>query len=167
MSRFLAVALLSLGLAQMVPAAAGGATAGPHPFHNGGFERGSFAGWTLNGAFTLVMSQDYDGFAPHGGAYYALLGTRGADGTLSQEFSDVAGQTLRIGFWLASDGALPNDFSANFNGAPLVVLASVPRNGWVFYRATAAGTGLDQLTFSFRNDSGYLALDEVRVHRAL
>lgn len=166
MTRRLAALILSLGLALAGQAAASETSTGPHPFHNGGFERRSFAGWTLNAAFTLVMNQDYDGFAPHGGAYYALLGTRGTDGTLSQEFSDVAGQTLRIGFWLASDGALPNDFSASFNGAPLLVLASVPRSGWVFYHVSATATGLDQLTFSFRNDFGYLALDQVSVHRA-
>jgi len=141
-------------------------TALAHPFHNGGFEAGSFAGWTLDAAFTEVMSQDYDGFAPHGGTHYALLGTRGTNGTLSQSFSDVAGQKLRIGFWLASDGALPNDFSASFNGAPLLALASVSRGGWVFYHATVVATGVDQLTFSFRNDAGYLALDQVTVRRS-
>ena len=167
MPRLLVALLLSLGLAQAARAAAGGAGGGPYPFHNGGFERGSFAGWTLDAAFTQVMSQDYDGFAPHGGSHYALLGTRGADGALSQDFSDVAGQKLRIGFWLASDGALPNDFSVSFNGAPLLVLASVPRSGWVFYHVSATATGLGQLTFSFRNDSGYLALDQVSVRRAL
>jgi hypothetical protein len=161
MSRLLTALLLSAGLAQ----GALGASAGPRPFHNGGFERGSFAGWTLNAAFTLVMSQDYDGFAPHSGSYYALLGTRGADGTLSQAFSDAAGEKLRVGFWLASDGALPNEFSASFNGAPLVVLASVPRGGWIFYHAFVTATGLDRLTLSFRNDFGYLALDQVSVAR--
>jgi len=166
MSRIIATLLLAAGLAHAALAAAGGASVGPQPFHNGGFERGSFAGWTLGAAFTLVMSQDYDGFAPHGGSHYALLGTRGADGTLSQQFSDVAGQNLRIGFWLASDGALPNDFSASFNGAPLVVLSSVPRGAWVFYHAYVIATGLDRLTFSFRNDSGYLALDQVSVRGA-
>jgi hypothetical protein len=165
MSRIFAMLLLGLGLVQAVPAAAAGASTGPYPFHNGGFERGSFAGWSLNAAFTLVMSQDYDGFAPHSGAHYALLGTRGADGTLSQDFVDVAGQQLRIGFWLASDGALPNDFSVSFNGAPLLALASVARSGWVFYHASATATGLDRLTFGFRNDSGYLALDQVSVRR--
>src|SRR5271163_5030194 len=114
MPRILVALLLGLGLLPSAPAAAGGPSGGPYPFHNGGFERGSFAGWTLDAAFTLVMNQDYGGFAPHSGSHYALLGTRGADGTLSQDFVDVAGQKLRIGFWLASDGALPNDFSASF-----------------------------------------------------
>jgi hypothetical protein len=164
MCRILVALLLSLGLVQAAAAAPGGASGGPYPFHNGGFERGSFAGWTLDAAFTLVMSQDYDGFAPHSGSHYALLGTRGADGTLSQDFLDVVGQKLRIGFWLASDGALPNDFAVSFNGAPLLALASLPRGGWTFYYATVIATGLDRLTFSFRNDAGYLALDQVSVH---
>jgi hypothetical protein len=160
-----AVGLL-VGLAHAALAAGGAGGAGPHPFHNGGFERGSFARWALSAAFTLVMNQDYDGFAPHAGSHYALLGTRGADGTLSQAFSDVAGQRLRIGFWMASDGALPNDFCVSFNGAPLLVLASVPRSGWIFYHSTVAATGADRLTFGFRNDIGYLALDQVTVRRA-
>jgi hypothetical protein len=162
--------LLLAGLALVGQAWASHAWAGPvdpaHGFRNGGFEKGDFAGWVLHAPYTEVISQDYDGFAPHKGSNYALLGARGADGTLSQSFSDAAGETLQIGFWLASDGDSPNNLTLTFDGHALLRLTDLPREGWIYYSADATATGHDVLRFSFRDDSGYLALDSVSVRPA-
>ena len=137
--------------------------AGQHDFRNGGFATGSFTDWSLNAPYTEVMSQPYDGFAPRQGAHYALLGPRGSDGTLSQTFADTPGATVRIFFWLASDGDSPNDFSAQFDGHRLLQLTDIGAQGWVLESATVHTTGLDTLSFSFRDDGGYLALADVRL----
>jgi hypothetical protein len=157
--------LLLAGLALCGPAWAGALDPAPG-FRNGGFEKGDFAGWVLNAPYTEVISQDYDGFAPHKGSNYALLGARGADGTLSQSFLDVAGETLQIGFWLASDGDSPNNLKLTFDGHALLRLTDLPREGWIYYSADATATGHDVLRFSFRDDGGYLALDSVSVRPA-
>jgi hypothetical protein len=103
----------------------------PNLLANGSFES-DFAGWTQaqNIADTGVESTPYDGFNAENGADYALLGPVGRDGTLSQTFSDTGGTTLAVSFWLANDGSLPNDFTANIGGTTLLQLADAGRFGW-------------------------------------
>ena len=132
---------------------------------NGGFETGGFTGWTQSGntEYTSVFDQDYDGLAPQQGIYYALLGPAGSDGTLSQSFFDAPGSVLRISFWLSSNGGSPSDFSAIYDGVALMRLANAGAMGWTEYTETVAGTGNDTLSFSFRDDQDYYALDGIAV----
>ncbi len=132
---------------------------------NGGFETGSFSGWTQGGntGATFVTTTNFDGYAPHGGTYFAALGPVGSDGSLSQTFNDVAGQALSVSFYLASDGGTTNDFSASFDGTSLLHLVNVSAQGYALYSYDVTGTGTDTLVFGFRNDPGYLALDDVDV----
>ena len=132
---------------------------------NGGFESGDFTGWAQSGnlEYTSVFNQDYDGLSPQNGAYYALLGPAGSDGILSQSFIDAPGAALRVSFWLASDGGTPSDFAASYDGAALMRLADAGGFGWTEYTATVTGTGDDTLSFSFRDDQDYYALDAVAV----
>ncbi len=161
MSRFYA-SLLALCLA--TPALAAPITPGTL-IQNGGFETGNFAGWTQadNIADTGVISQAYDGFSAENGNAYAILGPVGRDGVLGQTFADAAGGTLTISFWLANDGDVPNDFSASLDGNSLVRLSDAATMGWSEFTYTKAATGSDTLQFSFRNDPGYFALDNVSV----
>ena len=132
---------------------------------NGSFETGDFTGWAQSGntQYTSVFNQVYDGLAPQQGAYYALLGPSGSDGTLSQAFFDAPGSTLRISFWLSSDGGAPSDFSASYDGAALMHLANAGIMGWTEYTDTVTATGDDTLSFSFRDDQDYYALDDIAV----
>jgi len=132
---------------------------------NGGFETGNFSGWTQGGntGSTGVVTSGFDGYAPNGGSYFAALGPVGSDGTLSQTFHDVAGQALSVSFYLASDGRTANDFSASFDGTSLVHLVNAGAQGYTLYSYDVTGTGTDTLQFGFRNDPGYLALDDVAV----
>ena len=132
---------------------------------NGGFETGDFTGWAQSGntEYTSVFDQDYDGLYAQDGLYYALLGPAGSDGTLSQTFIDTPGAALRISFWLASDGGTPSDFSAFYDGGALMRLANADAFGWTEYTAVVTGTGDDTLSFSFRDDQDYYALDDIAV----
>ncbi len=135
---------------------------------NGGFEQGAFTGWTQSGntEYTSIFNQNYDGLAPQAGDYYALLGPAGADGVLSQSFADTSGAALHISFWVASNGGTPDDFSAFFDGRALMHLTDTGAMGWTEYSATVTATGNDTLSFSFRDDQDYLALDDIAVTQA-
>ena len=132
---------------------------------NGSFEAGNLSGWTQSGnvSNTTIIAQPYDGFAAEDAAAYAILGPVGSDGVLTQSFADTAGGTLAISFWLANDGDLPNDFSASVDGVSLVSLNNTARFGWTDFTYAVTATGYDTLKFSFRNDPGYYALDNVSV----
>lgn len=134
---------------------------------NGSFETGDFTGWTTGGNFEdteVVSGAFYDYTGAEDGNFYAVLGPVGSDGTLSQTLSTVAGAQYNISFWFASVGDSPSDFSVSWDGTPLLSLSN-PNTGanWTQYTYTATGTGSDTLSISFRDDPGYMALDNVSV----
>ena len=137
----------------------------PSLLRNGGFERGDFSGWSFTGDrdYSQVFDQDYDGLAPRGGADYALLGARGSDGVLSQSFTDTPGSLLIIRFWVASDGGSNDDFTASYDGKTLCALLDTGAFAWRRDVAIVRATGHDTLSFAFRDDQDYLALDRVSV----
>ena len=139
---------------------------------NGGFESGDFSGWTQGGntGHTFVWSGPY---FPYSGAqsppFYALLGPVGSDGSLSQTFATTPGHQYTVCFWLSAVGDIPSDFSVFWDGPQLLSLTTpdtrvggVPQwKEYVLYPVT--GTGTDTLTFTFRDDPAYIALDTVSV----
>ena len=134
---------------------------------NGSFERGDFSGWTTGGNFedTQVSSGAfYDYSGAQDGTFYATLGPVGSDGTLSQTFATIAGAEYTFSFWFASVGDNPSDFSVFWDGTPLLSLSN-PNTGanWTQYTFTATATGSDTLLFSFRDDPGWMALDNISV----
>jgi hypothetical protein len=143
------------------------AHAGVNYVQNGGFETGDFTGWTPpnDGGLSFVYGTDAL-YGPHSGSYEALLGSFGADGTLSQTISDTDDQYLMLTYWLASDGNTPNDFSALWNGN--VINGSAITDdlaGYTKYTFDVIATGSDTLAFDERNDNGWLSLDDVSVTR--
>jgi len=146
---------------------AGGASAGTNLLTNGSFETGNFSGWTQGGneGFTSVIACcDAGVTAAEDGTYYASLGPIGSDGTLSQTITDTSGQYMVLSYWLASDGATPNDFSVTWDGATLASATNVAAtNGWENVTFDVRGTGSDTLEFGFRNDPGFQGLDNVSV----
>jgi serine protease len=77
---------------------------------NGGFETGSFAGWTVSGPYACVGASvacvgafglDSDP-GPHSGSYAAYLGGSAPDDLLSQTLATPAGQQLTLSFYLAA-----------------------------------------------------------------
>ena len=134
---------------------------------NGSFETDSFSGWTTGGnfEFTSVTSGPFESYTgAQDGSFYVTMGPVGSDGTLSQTFSTVAGQSYSFSFWFASVGDNPSDFSAYWDGTPVLSLTN-PNTGsnWTNYSFTETGTGSDTVSFAFRDDPAYLALDNVQV----
>jgi len=133
---------------------------------NCGFETGDFTGWTVNDASgnTFVAASGFDGISANSGTEYAALGAVGADGTVSQTLNTVAGQNYVLSFFLASDGALPNDFSVNFGGNLIAAGVSLPAFPMTqFSFDVTATSNSTTLTFFERNDPAYLGLDDVSV----
>ncbi len=145
---------------------AGGAQAATNLLSNGSFETGDFTGWTQSGntGATDVEVSGFDGLGSEDGTYFAALGPVGSDGLLSQTFSDVAGQNYLASFYVASDGDTPNDFGVTGPGSfSLATMNDLPKSGYIYYSGSFVGSGSDTITFNFRNDPGYLALDNVSV----
>jgi PEP-CTERM motif len=131
---------------------------------NGSFESGYWTGWTTGGNFadTEVVSSPFYGYESEDGSYFALLGPVGSPGTLSQTFSDQAGAQYTFSFYLAGRGDHPSFFSAMWDGTTLLSLTD-PDHQWQQYSFTEIGTGHDSISFSFQDDPGYMALDNIVV----
>jgi hypothetical protein len=130
---------------------------------NGGFETGNFNGWTQSGntSFTFVTT-----FNVHSGNYAAALGPVASPGYLRQILNTTPGTSYTISFALNSDGLTPNFFSAAFGSQTLLTQNDIPAtNGYHIYTFNATATSaLTTLAFGFRNDPGYLRLDDVHVN---
>jgi hypothetical protein len=75
------------------------------------------------------------------------------------------GGAYDISLWLASDGASPNDFSITWDGNVVYGPSYIPSSGYsqILLSGLTASTGSTTLTLGFRNDPGFLLLDDVSV----
>ena len=129
---------------------------------NGGFESG-LASWTTSSFFAQGFDFGIDNVA-HSGANAFYGGAIGGLGFLRQTVATQAGVRYDVDFWLASDGFLPNQFQVSVDGVALLtrddILISPYAAGHTSFLATGASSVLQ---FGFRDDSGILHLDDVRV----
>lgn len=149
-------AALVAGFAQMAQA-----TPVSNLVQNGSFETGSFSNWSLSGntGYTSVNS----GYS-ESGTYAALFGPVGSVGTLSQMLTTVAGDSYTVSFWLENMGSRPNSFSASFGSSVLTSLTNARTFGYTLYSYVVTATSsTTNLSFSFRQDPSYWALDNVSV----
>lgn len=153
----------------------GTAHAGGNLVMNPGFETGDFTDWSLSGNTqdTLVTDRNYAAkgaasYAPHGGNDYALLGPVGSIGSMSQTIATTVGQSYTLSWWLGSDGDFENEFSASWNGTQVLDQKDMPTQGYVQYSFTLQATSnATVIQFGYRDDPGYLSLDDVSVTAVL
>jgi hypothetical protein len=134
---------------------------------NGGFETGPpmFDGWTVidGGTGGLIL----DPFFPHSGTYAAeFSATHGTHDSLEQLLPTTPGMTYEVSFWLANSWGDPqdNDFSASWDGIPLVSLFNVPTSPYTQYTLSVQATGIQSaLRFTGRDQPAGLDLDDVSV----
>jgi hypothetical protein len=136
---------------------------------NGGFETGSFSGWTLSGdnSFSGVQCPGA-GFVQSGNCD-AFAGPVGTTGTISQTVATVAGQAYDYSFWLQPDGGAPSLFTASLGGQLLLSLTNMAASPtFIHYTGTVVAAASNQsLSFTFRDDPGFLILDSVSLTNAV
>jgi hypothetical protein len=130
---------------------------------NGGFETGDFTGWTRSGNTGYTGVAKNSNFA-NSGNFLAYLGPFGSSGFLSQFISTTVGQTYQLSYFLQSDGEIPNLFQTIVNGNKLFNQKNIqPQDYTKYVHKFVATTASTEVKFGFRNDNGYLLLDDVNV----
>ena len=133
-----------------------------------------------NGSFELTTSPDgrWAGMTGHPGicckcisngqaerrSFAAALGSIGPDGTLSQTLQTTAGQQYTFSFWLANNDSGPDDFTAKWNGTPVLALTNASAQGYTEYTFTVTATGsTSTIEFDARQDPSHWSLDNISV----
>lgn len=133
---------------------------------NGGFETGSFSGWTPvgNTVFNGVQCPGPSAAVVEGNCS-AFFGPVGSTGGITQTLNSlIVGARYLIDFSVQADGGIPGSFSALFGGNTLVSLVNPPVGPYQHYQFTVNATSSSQsLAFNFRDDPGFMSLDAVSV----
>jgi len=133
---------------------------------NGGFETGDFTGWSGTGNTT------FDGVQCPGpnpsvesGNCSAFFGPVGSAGGIQQTLATTPGGVYEIDFGFLPDGGNPSSFSASFGGVTLLSQVNPAGSStYINYEFFATATSASSvLAFSFRDDPGFMFLDNVSV----
>jgi hypothetical protein len=134
---------------------------------NGNFETHSFTGWTETGTALAIegMLVTSNARFVESGKYGAALGSQYTLGYISQTLQTSPGQLYFLSFWLSStDGLVPNQFLATWNGTTLFNQSNLPKFGWTnLTYALAAQSSSTVLQFGCLDQPSFLGLDNVSV----
>ena len=155
-------ALLLAGLASL----SGHASAQANLVANGGFETGSFASWSEvgNSAFNNAQCPGA-GLVPQG-ICSGTFGPLGSLGGIQQAITTTPGLAYTISFDYKGDGGAPGQVLVEFGSQTLLNRsdAAAATVGFQSFAFEAVATGASTLlSFNFRNDSGFMELDNVAV----
>ncbi len=130
--------------------------------NNGGFESGSFSGWTTFGdtSFSGITT----GAVVHSGLQTAFFGPVGDTGGISQVVPAAAGSPVVVSFWYQSSGS-PQSFSVDLGPINLFSVTNDTTHGtWSeFSIPVVCPVANPVLKFTFRDDPAFIFLDDVRV----
>ena len=164
-----AIRMAAVGAALMGTAISGafaGPTAseqGPNLVTNGGFES-NLSGWTTSGFALLGFDYGIDSSFAHSGANSFQGGAIDSLGFLSQTLTTTPGTSYNIDFWLASDGFFENELQVLWNGAVVFDRQNLfPQSFTQVVIDPLATSASSTLAIGFRNDSGFLHVDDVSV----
>jgi len=129
---------------------------------NGGFETGSFSGWTHSGN-TADTSVTRSSAYVHTGSYGAELGPSAAPGYLSQTMATTPGQSYKLSLWLRNPaGKTPTWFQVQWNGTSIFTQQNFAATGWTNLQFTVAATSSNTvLQLGFQDNPSYLGLDDI------
>jgi hypothetical protein len=137
---------------------------------NGGFESGSFSGWTQSGdtSFTSVISGSPDGTTIHSGTHAAQIGPSGPGlGFLTQTLATTAGVTYTLDFWLShpySDVGQGVEWLVRVGGVTLTDVHDPDSFSYTHFTFTFTATSsATVLQFGFVEPPQYFYLDDVSV----
>jgi len=88
------------------------------------------------------------------------------NGIFSQNITTTVGQTYEVSFFLNPDGGTPSFFSATFAGVTGFSQTNIPSGPYtqiIFQAQASSATSL--LSFAFRDDPGFLWLDDITVNQ--
>jgi hypothetical protein len=136
---------------------------GPNLVANGGFES-NLTGWTTSGFTSLGFDFGIDSSFAHSGSNSFQGGAIESLGFLSQTLATVPGTSYNIDLWLASDGFFENELQVLWNGTVVFDRKDLFPQGFTQIVIDPVATGASTtLAFGFRDDSGFLHIDDVSV----
>jgi hypothetical protein len=133
---------------------------------NGGFETGSFTGWTQVGN-TASNGVQCPGPSPTvlQGNCSAFFGPTGSTGGITQNVNLIAGTDYVLNFSYLPDGGNPSSIAVALSGTSYSLTRTNPAFAAAFINVqafiTPTTSGVGTLSFNFRDDPGFIFLDAV------
>ena len=149
-------------VAALASALIAGGAAQANLVNNGGFETGTFAGWSQ---FGDTSNSGISTTAPNSGVYKALFNPM-LEGGIEQVLPTVPGTTYDVEFWLRIDGTPGSTNSFEFNwdgGSPEWTLKDVNPGYGTFHYVLNASSASTDLRFAFSGGRTLWSLDDVSV----